>query len=271
MSKVNEVTRKLHNLLLIDDDLVSREVLATLLTMSGLTVHTAEDGDCAIDILSRGACVPELILMDAQMPGLKGVQLIAELRKVSHAPIFTMSASCPHSSILENTDGFLLKPFGPDDLEHLLESGLAQPEEGAPGRSATRASSLLQRDEIVSLETLAQLRQLMPESALREIFTALVADLGRRGIALQAAIAAGDAAQVRRIGHAIKGGGDLAGALQVARLGALLEAGALETDGDYGSGFSSPPNHLDINTNILRDLQAAAENLERMLKEGFPA
>jgi CheY-like chemotaxis protein len=30
--------------LLIDDDLVSREVTATVLTMNGYTVHTAEDG-----------------------------------------------------------------------------------------------------------------------------------------------------------------------------------------------------------------------------------
>lgn len=271
MSKVNEVSHKLHNLLLIDDDLVSREVLATLLTMSGLTVHTAEDGDSAIDILTRGLCDPELILMDAQMPGLKGMELIAELRKISRAPIFTMSASCPHSSILENTDGFLLKPFGPDDLERLLDSWLSHPEEGESRRSGSRPPSMLETDEIVNLETLTQLRQLMPEAAIREIFTALIADLARRGTALQAAIVAGDAAQVRRIGHAIKGGSNMAGAVQAARLGALIESGALELDDDYGSGFNSLRNHLDINTNILHDLRTAAQNLERMLEEGFPA
>ena len=37
--------------LLIDDDLVSREVTATVLTMSGYTVHTAEDGPAALEML----------------------------------------------------------------------------------------------------------------------------------------------------------------------------------------------------------------------------
>jgi len=271
MSKVNEVTRKLHNLLLIDDDLVSREVLATLLTMSGLAVHTAEDGDSAIDILSRAKCAPELILMDAQMPGLIGVQLIAELRKLTRAPIFTMSASCPDSSILENTDGFLLKPFGPEELQSLLDARLADSADGGSNLLASRGSNLTQSDEIVNQETLAQLRRLMPESAIREIFAALIADLALRINALQAAIAKGDAALARRIGHAIKGGSDLAGAVQAARLGALIESGALECDAGYESGFPLGHNQMDINSYILRDLRSAAENLERMLREGFPA
>ena len=46
---------------------------------------------------------------------------------------------------------------------------------------------------------------------------------------LEAAIAKGDDAEVRRIGHAIKGGCGMAGAIQAARLGALFE----ETSGRY--------------------------------------
>ena len=50
-----ETRRKLPTLLLIDDDLVSREVTATVLTMSGYPVHTAVDGAGALEMLaSRG-------------------------------------------------------------------------------------------------------------------------------------------------------------------------------------------------------------------------
>ncbi len=71
--------------LLIDDDLVSREVTATVLTMNGFTVHTAEDGAAALELLTLRRTVPQalrpdVILMDAQMPGLSGTELIAELR-----------------------------------------------------------------------------------------------------------------------------------------------------------------------------------------------
>ncbi len=87
--------------LLIDDDLVSREVTATVLTMNGYTVHTAEDGAAALALLTAarrqaaGALRPDVILMDAQMPGLSGTQLIAELRARSWARIFVVSGSNP--------------------------------------------------------------------------------------------------------------------------------------------------------------------------------
>ena len=69
--------RKLPSLLLIDDDMVSREVTATVLTMNGFPVHTAADGMSAIQLLgskssSTDAIVADVILMDAQMPGLSG-------------------------------------------------------------------------------------------------------------------------------------------------------------------------------------------------------
>jgi HPt (histidine-containing phosphotransfer) domain-containing protein len=51
----------------------------------------------------------------------------------------------------------------------------------------------------------------------------VVADLGKRAQSLEAAIARGDAAEVRRIGHAIKGGCGMAGALQAARIGPYLK------------------------------------------------
>ena len=46
--------------LLIDDDLVSREVTATLLTLSGYAVHTAENGDSALDVLATMKPEPEI-------------------------------------------------------------------------------------------------------------------------------------------------------------------------------------------------------------------
>ena len=73
-------------LLLIDDDLVSREVMATVLTMSGYAVHTAEDGAASIALLETKEFTPDAILMDAQMPGLSGAKLINALRARSRPP-----------------------------------------------------------------------------------------------------------------------------------------------------------------------------------------
>jgi len=241
---------ELPEVLLVDDDLVSREVTATLLTLNGHMVQTAEDGDACMKLLADGTCRPDVVLMDAQMPGLSGTELIAELRAHTQARIFAISASEPPRDVVAAVDGFLLKPFGAEALRRLFEA-LPQPPTASP-----------QPDEpVVSPETLAQFRRMMPEPAVRQIYTAVVADLRRRVHELGAAIGRNDETEIRRIGHAIKGGCGMAGALQAARLGALLE-----------SGNAGPESYrLDNKATVLRDLRAATHALEVMLEAELPA
>jgi hypothetical protein len=52
----------------------------------------------------------------------------------------------------------------------------------------------------------------------------------------------------------------MAGAVQAARLGALLESGELEVDS----------NHLDNSTAVVLELSIATGNLEGMLETGLP-
>ena len=56
----------------------------------------------------------------------------------------------------------------------------------------------------------------------------------------------------------------MAGAVQVARIGAQLEAGALEP-----AKATSPINQSDNSSTILADLRAAAQNLPGMLDAEF--
>ena len=180
------------------------------------------------------------------------------MRASSTARIFAISASRPPEEIVSAADGFLLKPFGAKDLRKALEesSAVARPASGVAGESL-----LDSHEPVVNPATLAQLRQMMPAAGARQIYAAIVADSVRRMVALEAALARGDDAEVRRIGHAIKGGCALAGAQQAARLGALIESGALDMGG----------NQLDNSRRFLGDLRTAALNLERMLEAEFPA
>jgi CheY-like chemotaxis protein/HPt (histidine-containing phosphotransfer) domain-containing protein len=244
----------LATVLLIDDDMVSREVMATVLTMTGYTVHTANGGQAAIELLASAGWRPDVVLMDAQMPGLSGVPLVAQLRAVSSANIFAVSGSHPPAELIDACDGFLLKPFAPEALTHMLQKHAEKPAPPAP-------SALDPAIRIVDAETLAQLRSLMPEKGVRQIYAALVADLVQRTAAIEAAIATKDTAEIRRIGHAIKGGCSLAGATRAAAIGTLLENGALELNG----------NQLDNNSPLLKDLRSATLALQRMLDSEFPA
>jgi CheY-like chemotaxis protein len=236
---------ELPTVLLIDDDMVSREVMATILTMSGYSVHTADGGEQAIQLLAAKAFEPTVILMDVQMPGLSGIALVEQLRASSGARLYVISASNPSDQVRNSADGFLLKPFQPEALTKLIDDHhtLNRP-------AAVRGLDLT--EIIINPETLAQLREMMPEVAVRQIYEAIIADVNKRTLLLEAAITNADWTETRRIGHAIKGGGSMAGALQIARLGELVESGGLV-------------NQSDNKPDIIHDLRAAAANLERML------
>ncbi|HWT66914.1 MAG TPA: response regulator [Terracidiphilus sp.] len=232
--------------LLIDDDMITREVIATILTISGYTLHTAENGDEAVAMLERRDCQPEVVLVDVRMPGLNGIPLVNAIRAKSTAAVYAISGSEPPVDLRAAVDGFLMKPFSPDSLQKLLDEHNRKPEDLAASNDAP----------VVSVKILGQFRQMMPEASVREVYASVVADLRRRLDALEGAIARRDAEQVRRIGHTIKGGCGMAGAQQAARIGALLEA-----EGD----------DLSNSARLREALVQAAENLERMLKVEFLA
>jgi CheY-like chemotaxis protein/HPt (histidine-containing phosphotransfer) domain-containing protein len=229
--------------LLVDDDMVSREVMATVLSLSGYTVHTAAEGSEAIRLLDAKTCEPEVILMDTQMPGLNGCDLVREMRPRTRAVIYAISGSHAPNDIVEVVDGFLLKPIGPEALQKVLREHAVHDDQ-----------SPQQESPVIKEETLQQLRAIMPDRAVREIFDAVIADIAHREIALTEAIDRGDGAQVRRIGHALKGGCGMAGAMQAAQLGELFE-----TRGD----------DLEYSRSILPELRIAAASLKSMLDAKF--
>ena len=239
--------QELPTVLLIDDDLVSREVIATVLTLHGHMVHTSEDGNDALQVLKTGAVKPGVVLLDTQLPGLSGTELIAKLRELGQDEIILISGTTPDENLIAAADGFLLKPFGPEDLHKLL--GQHRPKIDQPATDAAQ-------EVVINPETLSQFRQLMTELTVREIYSAVVTDLHKRLAALQKAIAVGNQDEIRRIGHAIKGGCGMAGAMQAARLGAVLE---------------SESDQLDNCAHALQELYSATERLERMLEKEFPA
>jgi CheY-like chemotaxis protein len=248
-------------ILLIDDDLVSREVMATVLTMSGYTVHTAQNGAESIELLAGGACTPSVILMDAQMPGLQGTQLIAELRARSGARIFVVSASNPAAEVSAVADGLLLKPFTVETFRELIDEHAA-PASALPSPVVAALGEM----PVVDPESLANLRAMMPESDVRQIYAALIADLESRKGALEEAIDLDDIAAIRLIGHAIKGGCGMAGAKQAAHLGRGME------EGTWGKGPGEQKgNDSDNMRAVLEALGIAIWNLERMLEREFPA
>jgi CheY-like chemotaxis protein/HPt (histidine-containing phosphotransfer) domain-containing protein len=108
--------------LVIDDDPVSRDLLSVLLRAEGYVVECADSGEDAITQIHHSVTAPDLVLADAQMPGLDGFRLAGELR--SFCPpetlLLVMSGSRPPDQLIARFDGFLLKPFQMEEVAAAL-------------------------------------------------------------------------------------------------------------------------------------------------------
>ncbi len=236
---------KLH-VLLIDDDIISRELISMMLEVNGVEVSTAEDGEDALTSLQQtnanGATAsPDILVMDAQLPGISGIDLISQLRQLTAAPIFAISGSDPGPALRQAADGFLLKPIDPESLAESLAKFFPNPTAPSdvpqdspawpqPCNPSADFDSTSEKDWLIDPVVLNKLRALMPPSALTEIYAAVDSDLDIRLPALTAAVEHSDLAEVHRIAHAIKGGCSMAGLSSAAAAASRLESSNIPHD-----------------------------------------
>ena len=104
--------------LLVDDEPGIRETLAITLRASGYDIDTAADGEEAL--LTASGRPPDLVVLDLGLPDLDGVQVIAQLRATSQAPILVLSGRRDSADKVDaldaGADDYVTKPFGMDEL-----------------------------------------------------------------------------------------------------------------------------------------------------------
>jgi DNA-binding response OmpR family regulator len=83
-----------HRILLIDDDADSRDIYRQTLEWSGYAVETAANGRAGL----RAAMLrpPDAILLDLDMPGMSGIDVLRELRaepRTSRVPVAALTGA----------------------------------------------------------------------------------------------------------------------------------------------------------------------------------
>lgn len=145
-------------LLLVDDNVINLELAQILLKKLGLEVITASDGDDAVATEQKHDF--DLILMDIEMPVLKGNDATVQIRKSGRnrdLPIIAMTANVSPDDIeLYQSSGMndsLSKPIKDDALISILSHYLpldAEPESTAAVEELEQAS---QAEPILQIET----------------------------------------------------------------------------------------------------------------------
>ncbi len=113
--------------LIVDDDAASRRLLEVRLRPLGCQISTANDGEEALAAMKRDE--PALVLLDLQLPGMDGMQVLRELRKLeSDVPVIVVTG---HGSIETAVEAmkqgaydFITKPIDPKHLEIVVRKAL---------------------------------------------------------------------------------------------------------------------------------------------------
>lgn len=100
--------------LVVDDEASIRELLSKTLALAEYDVDTAPDGRAAIERLRLGHY--DLLIADLKMPGLDGLSLIREAKRLkADLPVIIITGFSTESSAIEAVNlgvaGYLTKPF----------------------------------------------------------------------------------------------------------------------------------------------------------------
>jgi two-component system alkaline phosphatase synthesis response regulator PhoP len=106
------------NVLVVDDDMSVRYIVAETLRDENFTVTVAENGLEALHLLEEGLD-PDALVLDLAMPVMDGRELFEEMRRRDwHIPVLLLSAVGARQAMRElGADAAMEKPF---DLDRLV-------------------------------------------------------------------------------------------------------------------------------------------------------
>jgi DNA-binding NtrC family response regulator len=111
------------HILIVDDETIVRESLGNWFLEDGYTVEVAGSAKEALEKLAARSW--DIFLLDIRMPGMDGLELQRKIREVqADATIIIMTAYASVETAVEamkqGAYDYIVKPFDPDDLEHLI-------------------------------------------------------------------------------------------------------------------------------------------------------
>lgn len=117
-------------ILVVDDDALHRKMLEKWLTHSGCSVRVAESGEHALSEVRSE--VPDMVLLDIQMPGIDGIEVLERLRRnydVIQLPIVMTTSVKENDSIARalelGANDYVTKPLDARVLLARLNSQLS--------------------------------------------------------------------------------------------------------------------------------------------------
>jgi DNA-binding response OmpR family regulator len=125
--------------LVVDDEPIVRQVVATYLRQEGHPTLEASDGRTALELIERSD--PGLVVLDVMLPGIDGLEVCRTIRRRSDTPVIMLTARGEEADRIVGldlgADDYVTKPFSPRELVARVRSVLRRSPTRAPaGRMA---------------------------------------------------------------------------------------------------------------------------------------
>jgi two-component system response regulator CpxR len=116
-NRMNEPTRS-KEILIIDDDIELCQMLREFLAPDQLNLSADHDGEHGLRSLKEGEF--DLAILDIMLPGMSGLEVLKQLRKVSEIPVIMLTARGEDVDRILGlefgADDYIPKPFNPREL-----------------------------------------------------------------------------------------------------------------------------------------------------------
>lgn len=120
-----------YKILVVDDEEDICKMLKDYFEMVGYIVHIANSGKEAIEKLTL---LPDLIILDINMPEMDGIEVCKRIRNHINAPILFLTAKVEEqdriNGLMAGGDDYIMKPFGIEELNARVLAHLRREERG---------------------------------------------------------------------------------------------------------------------------------------------
>ncbi len=138
-------------ILVVDDEPQIRRVIKVILTGEKYEIVEARSGEAAL--LRFREFLPDLVLLDLNMPGMGGLETCRAIRDVSDVPIIILTVRREESEKVElldaGADDYVTKPFGKQEVLARIRAALRR----SPGSTTSGPQTFVSDDLEVDFET----------------------------------------------------------------------------------------------------------------------
>jgi len=114
-------------ILVVDDEHLIRWTLEQHLSKEGYEVHTAEDGESALDMIKEIS--PQVVLLDNQLPGMMGIEVLEKIKDIDKSIVVIMITAhgmldTAVKAMKMGAYDYISKPFNLDEITLTIKKSL---------------------------------------------------------------------------------------------------------------------------------------------------